>query len=591
MADSARRALNRFELLKQRHAERDSRMNAVRLVRTGNASHVFAGLFPDEWPQPVIANTISIAAEDTAEMVGVLPTLTAFGDSTLDESKRSRADKLTRIINAYVESSELGRTLPIAADYLASYGFGTFRIECDYESGMPFIHVDDAMGTYVERDRFLNVSAYVRTWRKRASELAALYPEVAPVIIRKTGYGTDTSDDMLEVVQFFDRDGEVYLLLPAYPGLVLDQYTHPLGRVPVSVASRPTIDGQARGAFDDALWVWAARAKLALLSLEATQKAVEAPIALPSDVQEFALGPDSLIRSQNPERIRRIGLDLPNSALLTDRNLGDEVRQAARFPEVRSGNTDASVVTGKGVQALMGGFDSRIKALQSALGAALSDALSMALELDEKVWGNETKTATGSNNGSPYTVKYNPSRDIRGDYGVSFEHGIMAGMDPNRSLVWSLQALGAGLTSKSFVRRNLPVSMNITEEEQVIDVEKLRDSLLAAVTSYAQAIPQMAATGEDPNKVLSVLADLVEARKKGTPIEEAAQAAFKPKPAPETPAQPQQPGEPGSPGTNGPQVPSGGAKPQGMQQLLAQLSGSGRADLSNRVVRQVPLAG
>lgn len=588
---SPQKALNRYNLLRQRFAERDARMNAVRLVRTGNAGQVFNGLFPDDWPQPVIANTIAIAAEDTAEMVGVLPTLTAFGDSTLDESKRSRADKATRIINAYVSQSNIGRTLPTAADYLASYGFCVFRIECDYENSMPFIHVDDVMGTYIERDRFLNVTAYARSWRKRASEIAALYPEAAPVIIKRTGYGTDTSDDMLEMVQWFDADGSCMLLLPAYPGLVLDQYMHPLGRVPIAVAHRPTIDGQPRGAFDDALWVWAARAKLALLSLEATQKAVEAPIALPSDVQEFALGPDALIRSQNPERIRRVGLDLPNSALLADRNLGEEVREAARFPQVRSGNTDASVVTGKGVQALMGGFDSRIKSLQSALGSALAESLSMALELDEVVWGSESKTADGSNNGSPYTVKYTPSRDIKGSYGVSFEHGIMAGMDPNRSLVWSLQALGAGLTSKSFVRRNLPVSMNITEEEQVIDVEKLRDSLLTAVTSYAQAIPQMAATGEDPTKALAVIADLVSARKKGTPIEEAAQAAFAPEPTPEQPALSAQPGEPGPPGETNPQVQLSGPRPQGMQQLLAQLSGTGRADLSNRVVRQVPLAG
>lgn len=585
MAEYAQQQLDRYEVMKRRNADRDGRMKAVHLVRTGRASQVFAGLFPEEWPAPVIANTIDIAAQDTAEMVGVLPTLTAFGDSTLDESKRSRADKLTRIINAYVHSSNLGRTLITAADHLVTYGFAAFRVECDYDKNVPFIHVDDSIGSYVERDRFLNVTAYTRSWRKRVSEIAALYPEHANRLIKKTGWGEDNSDQWIEVVQFFDRDGSVCLMLPEAGGLMLDHYMHPLGRVPVAVASRPTLDGEARGSYDDALWVWAARAKLALLSLEATTKAVEAPIALPNDVQEFALGPDALIRSQTPERIRRVGLELPQSALITDRSLSDEVRDAARFPEVRTGNTDASVVTGRGVQALMGGFDSRVKVFQSVLGAALSEALSMALEVDEATWGDQSKEISGSNNGSPYTVRYTPSRDIRGSYGVSFEHGVMAGLDPNRALVWSLQALGAGLTSKSFVRRNLPVSMNVTEEEQVIDVEKLRESLLSSVQAYAQAIPQMAATGGDPSSVVRVLADLVEARKKGTPIEEAAAAVFQP---PEPPAPEEMAPEPSPLGGQPSPMPTGGGAPRGMSELLAQLSDSGRASMSARTMRAVP---
>ncbi len=588
MAEYAQAQLDRFNVLKRRNAERDSRMSAIHLVRTGRAGQVFKGLFPDEWPAPIIANTIDIAAQDTAEMVGVLPTLSAFGDSTLDESKRSRADKLTRVINGYVFESSLGDTLIKAADHLVTYGFVPFRVECDYDRNIPFIHVDDAKGTYVERDRFLNVTGYARSWRKRASELAALYPEHRGKLIKSTGWGEDTSDSWIEVVQFFDSDGSVCLMLPEVSGLMLDHMMHPLGRVPVSIAARPTLDGETRGSYDDAIWVWAARAQLALLSLEATQKAVEAPIAIPNDVQEFALGPDALIRSQTPERIRRIPLELPQSALITDRSLGDEVREAARFPEARTGNVDASVVTGRGIQALMGGFDSRVKVFQSVLGAALGDSLSMALEVDEKVWGDTPKEIRGSNNGSPYTVKYTPSRDIRGSYGVSFEHGVMAGMDPNRSLVWSLQALGAGLTSRSFVRRNLPVSMNVSEEERVIDVEKLRDSLLAAVQATTQAIPQMAATGEDPSKIVRMIADLVEARKKGTPIEEAASTVFAP-PAPAE--QPEMPAPEPSP-LGGPPSPmrmgGGGSAPRPMAELLAQLTDGGRASMASRTVRAVP---
>lgn len=121
---------------------------------------------------------------------------------------------------------------------------------------------------------------------------------------------------------------------------------------------------------------FAAKAYLAMLSLEATQKAVQSPIALPNDIQEFALGPDAIIRSASPEKIRRVPMELPQSSMIANRQLDDELRMGARFPQARSGETDASVVTGRGVQALMGGFDSRIKTAQSMLGDALSEILS-----------------------------------------------------------------------------------------------------------------------------------------------------------------------------------------------------------------------
>ncbi len=51
-----------------------------------------------------------------------------------------------------------------------------------------------------------------------------------------------------------------------------------------------------------------------MLALEAAEKSVQAPLALPNDVQELAFGPDAVLRSQNPQLIRRVGLELPNAA-------------------------------------------------------------------------------------------------------------------------------------------------------------------------------------------------------------------------------------------------------------------------------------
>jgi hypothetical protein len=184
-------------------------------------------------------------------------------------------------------------------------------------------------------------------------------------------------------------------------------------------------------------------------------------------------------------------------------------------------------------------------------------------------------------------------------------------------LVWSLQALGADLVSKSFVRRNLPNSMNVKTEEELIDVERLREAGFQGVAAYVQSIPAMAAQGQDPTDVVTKLASIIEARKNGTPIETAIADAFAPPPPPPSPqteagvAGQQMPNELGSPGMPAPEgTPSGmppgmqetglpqgvapgqaGMAPGGrpdMQTLLAGLSASGAPNLSASVVRRQP---
>lgn len=587
MAETAQDVVELSHRLERENVDRDARMRAVQLVRTGNARALYGSLFPSEWPQPIVANTIDVVAQDLAESIGTLPTFSAAGDSILDESRRSRADKLTKIINYYVYHSRLGTRIVQAADRMMTYGFLPIRVEPDYTAQAPYLQFDNPMGSYFTKDRFGNLTSYLRVFSRRANELAAMFPEHAYRFERRSEWGTE-ENPMIKMIRYWDKEAE-RLVIADEDAVVLSTVGNRLDRIPVVIAGRPTLDDSPRGSFDDVLWVFAAKAKLALLSLEATQKAVEAPIALPQDVQEMAFGPDAILRSQTPERIRRVSLDLPQASLITENKLDEELKFGSRFPDARAGQIDSSVVTGRGVQALMGGFDQRIKTAQSMLGDAMAEALSMCLELDEKVWPSTRKEVSSVTNGTPYKLRYTPKDVIKGERGVTAEYGVMAGLDPNRALVWGLQGLGAGLFSKSYLRRNLPVQMDVLEEERVIDVERLRESALQAVAGYAQAIPTMAVEGGDPEKVVMAVQSLIDQRKKGVPIEAAIEVAFAPpEPEPDVPA----PGEPAPPGDGAPPGAAGlgGApNPAGMQQMLASLTGGGNAGTSVRTLRQAPI--
>ena len=289
------------------------------------------------------------------------------------------------------------------------------------------------------------------------------------------------------------------------------------------------------------------------------------------------------------------------AAFAEDGALEREMRLGARYPEARGGNVDASIITGRGVQALMGGFDTQIQAAQRIFAYAYEVALSLAFELDEKLWGDREKTIKGTHNGQPYKINYRPSTAISGDYTVDVEYGLLGGLDPNRGLVWLLQGRAEKLFSRSFARRNLPVNMNASQEEQVIDIEDGRDALKAAVAATSQALPEIVAQGGDPSAIIASMATFISERKKGVSLEEAAAAAFKPPepeaveppPGSEPPGEVEAPGEASGPSGSGagPDIPAGtmglpaGSRPD-MATMLAALGSGGKPVLQAGVMRR-----
>jgi len=171
----------------------------------------------------------------------------------------------------------------------------------------------------------------------------------------------------------------------------------------------------------------------------------------------------------------------------------------------------------------------------------------------------------------------------------------MAGLDPSRALIFSLQALQANLVSRDFIMRELPWSMNVSGEQERIDIERMRDSLSASLASLAQAIPQMAMQGQDPSGIVEQIAKVIDLRRKGNAIEEAVVKVFekpKPEPTPQAPQAPAQmspeelvtqsmgqaaaPAEEPTPPTEEqvpPAGPAGGQPPVDLAGILSQLGG------------------
>jgi hypothetical protein len=140
--------------------------------------------------------------------------------------------------------------------------------------------------------------------------------------------------------------------------------------------------------------------------------------------------------------------------------------------------------------------------------------------------------------------------------------------------------------------RELPFTVNVTQELEKIEIESMRASLLGSITALSQAIPQMAMQGQDASEVVRQIAAVIKARQKGQALEDVIETVF-------TPQQQQVPSagatnqavEQPSPAPVG--APAGGtppelppAAPPDVMSLLSGITGSGNPTASVRTIRR-----
>jgi len=594
----------RVDALRARYTLSDSRAAEIQAVRRGDFEAIAPDLFSDQFKRPVVANMIDTAARDMAAMLAPLPAFNCSSSSMLSERARNFADKRTKIARDYVSSSEVELQMADrGADNYNSYGMLVGCVEPDFENKTPYIRIESSVGAYpVWNDRGETVE-FARVYYRDWFSIEADYPHLASL---KSKYPMGVhSNEQVECVKYVSAK-RCLTYLPRMGNCPLEDFPNPMGKCYYYVAKRPNAEeGGIKGAYDDVVWIQLARHRIQMLLMEGIDKSVRAPIIVPPDVDDVSLGPDGIIHTAGgAASVGRARLEMPAQAFGAVEQLKAEVQVGSMSPEARSGSSDASQITGRGLQELAAGFSSQISVAQTVFKAWFKKIIAGCFEMDEKLFPSKSKEIRGNDAGVPYSITYSPAKDINGDHSIDITYGFAAGLDPNRALVFLLQADGAGLVSKDYVRRSLPVDLNAVEEEKKIVVEQSRQSIILAFSALAQSIPQMAASGMDPTVVISQQAKFIMLLQKGKTVEEAAtEALAPPEPPPGAPVDEAGAAAPGAPGgapagfeSSG--LPAGlemGAATEGPQgrpdlsQMFAGLSASGAPQLSGGVSRQAPV--
>lgn len=595
----------RFKKLKDKYTQRDATMANVKAIREGRMSDVAPDIFPPTgaWKEPIIANMIDIAARTMSESIAPLPTLTCQSSEMVTDRDRKLADQKTKIALGYVSHSSLGIEMVNAADNYVTYGFVPFRVELDYANNMPIIRPLNPLGGYPEFDRFNRLVSYYQRVLISKDEIIKQYPEIAYKLNKQSsffrGNMQDDSKD-LEVIFYHDKDWDLAFIADEKEPILLEKVPNPIGKVMITIANRPGATDIPRGQFDDVIHLQLARAQFALFQMQAAHESVNAPIIVPTDVQEIPYGPGATIMTNNPAGVGRLPIEIPASAMAEQATLERELQLGARFPSVLTGEANQSIITGQGIKELRGGFDSSINSHLNVMANTLKKVISICFEVDEIVFGDIEKVLVGSESGTPFEIKYVPSKTIRGDYSVDVRYGLVAGMNPNQSMVFLLQGRQERLFSRDFVRREMPFPMDVEEQKKKVDLEDLEEAMKQALLGYSQSIPMLASQGQDPSGVVKALAKAYDDVRKGKSITESIQGIF-PEPEPEPSVEAtagggeeeammaammggQMPPEAamGAPGGGIPPAPQA---PPDVASLMASLNSSGEANLSARMTR------
>lgn len=586
--------------MRLRYFARDTRMNQVRAVRASELDRVAPGLLADDFPKPIVSNIINVAAQYSAEQIGVMPTISCTAGVMVSDRQKKYAQRRTLIAHHYLENSRIKVNMVEGADWLNTYSFLPIVLEPHFgdaycEPG-PRLRFENPLGCYFDLDIWGRTRVFAKVYDSDVESLAAKFPQVASAL--RQGLNTETNSKV-EMVIYYDDD-EIVTYVPGRDNLLLSRVANKFGRCPVFVAEAPKFDEENRGAFDDVIWIQIARAMFAQMGLAAAKKAVNAPLIVPPDVVNIPFGRDRVIRTNMGEKVHYPDLNIAPAAWQQGELLNQDMIVGARFPEGATGKSPGSIVTGRGMEELMGTIDSKVRTYQLVIGDCLRRAISSAFEMDQKFWPNRRRFIRIMVNGQQYEESYVPSRDIAGVYQVDVTYGMAAGMDPNRALVFLLQARGDKLISRDYALRQLPFDLNVDQVMEQIDTEELTDALKQMLAQTAMAVPAMAAQGQDPTDTLTKLAKVMKSRESGVPLHEAILTAFVPKTPPQAPQSPGQPlpgmGQPnaplGAPGgsqtLSGPPGMAGGGRPDVMQMLAGLSGGSGQPNMSANVRRLVP---
>ena len=479
-----------YQERRQKYAHRMEQGRKVREVLTGKLETIFKDVVRAD-QEPVVGNLIIAAGRTIAQRVGRSPRLDVQPVNRDDDPDLKKAEAHERRLVNYGLQMNIAATRLQAAFWLVCHDLAPLVVTPSSSYGIPVIEVRDPLTCYPgivwpHKPDTVNV-----LFADRMTSWAAgnIYPQIRNYL--------QTCEEQVENVvigEFFDADGlTVVMLEPSCMNLTY--YPNPVEGHPQVVLTRgfsPDLD--FHGQFDHVVAPLVAQAKLFALVMTYASQQVAAETVVVGEISsnqgKWATGPGAVntITPMPGAQANKLTNNMSIQVFNELDRLERAIRLGGQFPAQLSGEPNASIATGKGMEQLTLTVDDNVSYWQNVLDDAFMRCYTLITPMAQAM-GSE-----GFQDLSKDNVIYVKS---------------LSGADPAET-VRLLQLQGARNISRYTVMDRLPEIDAPMKEMQRLDVDDMRSTLIRALDMQIQTGQVQADT----------IAKLIQRRKKGDNIED-----------------------------------------------------------------------
>lgn len=496
--EQADKVLDRWGSLRVRYDEWHDELETI--------YKLYAGEWDVVWPDavrskalPKVMNYIQIASDDRARSVSGMRPSMVYRPQKPGDKPRAAADKVERIVNGWWEKNYVQlATERWAHDSIAggltvcnTFPFRQFALP-KAERFAAFERIEPAL---CYPDPIFSNGPFVESMVVTAERKVRDVENQFGVRLFSGMQNRNAMGDVVRLIWFYD-DTEVCVVAEATdapytekPSEVVFQVKHKMGKCPVVIGTRKTMDGRYRGEFYGSLGVINFLNRLMTLVLDdAISKVYPSKLSWEIENPE-EYGPDALLEATS-ERAR-FEFVQPPTQTFTNMQLLRDLQGAARagvlLPPSRSGDPNESIISAAGISASQSQRTEDVANIQQQIIAPMMEAAFQMASQFERQWADVEKTInlTSYSRGAGAEI-YTPSKDLPEHCNVKVVYGPVAGLDPINTNVMVLQQHGSGLISKRTAMEQSPFVEDPQREEKQQVLEQLDAATLAGLYAKAQ---------------------------------------------------------------------------------------------------------
>ena len=442
----------------------------------------YVDFFPKNTPRHEV-NFIGLAWDDLAQSVARAPEIQVDPINGTKQANRD-AGKLEKIVTGYFQNARPWDSAFLFQNAWNLVGLGKFTAIAvpDGSGKVPRMEARDPRNTFPGAKR--RVGSYIAELEDLIFETELPRAEAIALGLAK---GSDAyGNDLLTDVTIYEYvDSKVWGIIGPDGSTV---EPHGLDMVPGVYKSTFSPNKMGKSQFKEQISLMVAVSRIITQKIAYLDRVIYPITWVKGLTGELVLGPNAVATLSEHGEIGQLS---PPATLQVDRDLSTLERYQRilnRNPEVRQGEVDGkgAYVGSKTLDTLNDSVDNSVARFWDAMQAGYQELAAIALEMDEKLYPNVTKSYSVIMKGQRNVEEYTASEDIKGRRDVRVAYGFGVG-GSYQAFLENVQAYQGELKPKRMAIESMPGGQDSAAIMRELDLEKIDNVAFEGFLAQAQA--------------------------------------------------------------------------------------------------------